>query len=267
MTATFSLWHKHMRKFFRNPEAAFGMLLQPILWLVLFGVGMEAMLGRRGSISLTEGSAGVESYIGFMVPGIILFSALSGAVSGGATLLDERLRGIIKEYLAAPIPRYSILLANALSTVTKGLFQAGIILVLALFFGSRVAPNPLGWLGGLLVIGLYGLGIAGLALAVAARVNSTLGYHGLIALDLPLLFASNALYPLDILPGWMQWVARFNPTTYAIDAMRWLVYNIHYEGQANLWLSVGIVSGFAVLGMMLAVRAFRREIKQRGGAA
>jgi ABC-2 type transport system permease protein len=118
-----------------------------------------------------------------------------------------------------------------------------------------------------LIIALYGLGIAGLALAVAARVNSTLGYHGLIALDLPLLFASNALYPLDILPGWMQWVARFNPTTYAIDALRWLVYGIRYEGQVNLWLSAVVVTGFALLGMLLAVRAFRNEIRQRGGAA
>jgi len=267
MMATFSLWHKHMRKFFRSPEAAFGMLLQPILWVGLFGVGMQAMLGMASNVSMPAGGGGSGSYIGFMVPGIILFSALAGAVSGGATLLDERLRGIIKEYLVAPIPRYSILLANAFSTVTKGLFQAAIILVLALFFGSQVALNPLGWLGGLLIIALYGLGIAGLALAVAARVNSTLGYHGLIALDLPLLFASNALYPLDILPGWMQWVARFNPTTYAIDALRWLVYGIRYEGQINLWLSVAVVTGFALLGMLLAVRAFQREIKERGGVA
>jgi ABC-2 type transport system permease protein len=266
MTATFNLWHKHMRKFFRNPEAAFGMLLQPILWVVLFGIGMQAMLSMGSSMQPALSQAG-SNYIGFMVPGIIMFSALSGAISGGATLLDERLRGVMKEYLVAPIPRYSILLANALSTVTKGLFQSLIILVLALFFGSQVASNPLGWLGGLLVVTFYGLGVAGLALAVAARVNSTLGYHGLIALDLPLLFASNALYPLDVLPGWMQWIARLNPTTYAIDAIRRLVYGIQYEGQTGLWFGILVVVLFSAFGMLLAVMAFRGEVKRHGGAA
>ncbi len=266
MTATTSMWNKHMKKFFRSPEAAFGMLLQPILWVALFGIGMQGMVSMgTGQMDLSQVFGG--SYIAFMVPGIIAFSALSGAVAGGATLLDERLRGIVKEYLAAPIPRYSILLANALSTVTKGLFQSIVIIVVAIFLGAHLSGNPLGWLAGLASISLYGLGIAGLALAVAARVNSTMGYHGLIALDLPLLFASNALYPLDVLPRWMQWVARVNPTTYTIDTLRSMTYGITYSGQANNWLSFGVLIAFAVMGIALATRAFGAVVKQRGGAA
>src|SRR5690606_7972102 len=175
-----------MTKFFRSPEAAFGMLMQPILWVLLFGVGMQAMF-RMGGAGTAMEQAFPGDYIGFMLPGIIAFSALSGAVSGGANLLDERLRGIVKEYLVAPIPRYSVLLGNALSTVTQGLFQAAVIVLVGLLLGSRLGPNPLGWLAGLLVIALYALGVAGLALAVAAKVGSTMGYHGLIALNLPLL--------------------------------------------------------------------------------
>lgn len=265
MAAAFNLWHKHMKKFFRNREAALGMLLQPILWVALFGIGMQAMM-QLGGGRAAGGERFGGSYLGFMVPGIIAFSALSGAIAGGATLLDERLRGIVKEYLVAPIPRYSILLGNALSTVTKGLFQAVVIVVIGLAFGSRLGSSPLGWLGGLALITLYGLGVAGLALAVAARVQSTLGYHGLIALNLPLLFASNALYPADVLPGWMQVIVRLNPTTYVIDGVRRLMYGIVTPGQAGLGLSLAVTGAFALLGLGLAAFAFRRTVAQRGGA-
>jgi ABC-2 type transport system permease protein len=270
MTATFDLWHKHMTKFFRNGEATFGMLLQPVLWVVLFGVGMQAMLEAGGGGLLPQSSSGGgvsgAGYIGFMLPGIITLSALAGAVAGGATLLDERLRGIVKEYLVAPIPRYSILLANALSTVTKGLFQALVIVLIGLAFGAKLAPDPASWGLALLFAGLYTLGIAGLALAVAAVVSSTLGYHGLIALDLPLLFASDAFYPLDVLPSWMGWIARLNPTTYVIDTLRRLMYGVSYAGQMPGWLSALVLVGFAALGMALATLAFRAEIRARGGA-
>jgi len=242
------------------------MLLQPVLWVVLFGVGMQALLSSGGAGSELLDVFGGE-YIGFMVPGIIALSALAGAVAGGATLLDERLRGVIKEYLAAPIPRYSILLGSALSTATKGIFQAVIIAALGIVLGSRILIDPLGWLASLVIISLYAVGISGLALAVAARVSSTLGYHGLIALDLPLLFASSALYPVALLPGWMQWIARFNPTTYVIDAVRHLMYGINYVGQANLIVAFAVVSGFAVFGMTLATFSFRGQIRKQGGAA
>lgn len=265
MAATFTLWKKHMTRFFRSPEAAFGMLMQPILWVLLFGVGMQALLTGGGMDMGLPGAIGSD-YTGFIIPGIIVLSALAGAVAGGSTLLDERLRGVIKEYLAAPIPRYSVLLANALSTATRGLFQAVVIALLGLVLGAGLQPDPLGWLLAVLYLTLYAVGIAGLALAVAARVSSSLGYHGLIALDLPLFFASSALYPVILLPGWMGWIARLNPTTYVIDAVRDLLYGITYPGQAGLGLAFAVTLGFALLGMTLATLSFRAEVRKTGGA-
>lgn len=266
MTAAITLWHKHMTKFFRNPEAAFGMLLQPVLWVLLFGLGMRAVLGT-GLADDLFGDAFGGDYIGFMVPGIIALAALSGAVAGGSIMLQERLNGIVKEYLAAPIPRYSILAGSALSTATKGVFQAVIIAALGLVLGSSISGNPVGWVTSMIYVALYATGMAGLALAVAASVNSTLGYHGLIALDLPLLFASNALYPLVLLPEWMQVVARLNPTTYCIDAVRSLMYGITYAGQANNWVSLAVLVGFAAFGVGLATLAFRAQVRRSGGTA
>ncbi|MBO9319483.1 MAG: ABC transporter permease, partial [Chloroflexus sp.] len=118
MYATYVIWTRHMRKFVQQTEELFGLALQSVLWVVLFGVGM------RGMIS----SIGGNDYMSFILPGIIALSALGGAVGGGMVLLDERLRGIVKEYLAAPIPRLSILLGSAASTATKALFQAILML-------------------------------------------------------------------------------------------------------------------------------------------
>jgi ABC-2 type transport system permease protein len=250
MYATLTIWSRHMTKFFHNREELGGLLIQPILWIVLFGVGMSAMVGNASG----------SDYMSFMVPGILALTALGGAVGGGMALLDERLRGILKEYLAAPIPRLSILLGNAASTTTKALFQAAIILLIGAAMGARITLNPLGWLALIALLTCFTLGFAGIALAVAARSSSIMGYHGLIFLfNLPLLFASNALYPLASMPGWIRTLALLNPTTYLIDALRALVF----QGSATLPvpLSFAVVVGFALLGLALALWSFRRAIR------
>lgn len=239
-----------MRKFFRSREELGGLLIQPILWVALFGIGMGAI------VSSVSGS----DYMSFLLPGILALTALGGAAGGGMALLDERLRGILKEYLVAPIPRLSILMGSVASTTTKGLFQVVIILVLGLLLGARLSPNPLGWLALVVLITLFTVGFAGLALAVAARSRSIMGYHGMLFLfNLPLLFASNALYPLQELPGWMRVIALLNPATYLIDATRALAFG----GTATLplALSFAVTALLAAGGMWLALVSFQRTIR------
>jgi ABC-2 type transport system permease protein len=249
MHATYVIWNKHMQKFFRSVEELVGLALQSVLWVVLFGVGMRGLVPQVGN----------NDYLSYMLPGIIALSALSGAVGGGVILLDERLRGIVKEYLAAPIPRLSILLGNATSTATKALFQAVLMLIVGVLMGARLAVNPVGWIGALAILGLFAIGFSGLALAVASVSRSMAGYHGMIFLfNLPLLFASNALYPLDVLPGWMRVIVLANPTTYLIDAMRTLAFGA--PPTLPLLLSFVVVLIFAALCTWLALSLFRRSI-------
>jgi ABC-2 type transport system permease protein len=246
MDATITIWSKHMMKFARNREESIGLALQSLLWVVLFGVGMRALIP----------DAPGGDYMSFVVPGIIALSALSGAVGGGTVLLDERLRGIMKEYLAAPIPRLSILMGNAASTTTKALIQALIIVVVGALMGARFTLNPLGWLAALVLLVLFSLGFAALALAVAARTSSMMGYHGLIfLLNLPVLFASNALYPLAILPTWMQIITLINPATYAIDGLRATAFGA--PAALPLGLSLAVLVGFCALSVWLALLSFR----------
>jgi len=259
MSAALVLWSKHMRKLRVHPEEAVGLLIQPILWVVLFGFGMKGLLGPS-----LEG--GGDAYATFMVPGIVALTALGGAIGGGLVWLNERTLGIAKEYLAAPIARLSILMGNALSIMTKTMFQAIVILVVGVLIGAQGSLDPLGWLGGLALIALYGLGFAGIALAFASKANDPGAYHMVIFLiNLPLLFISNALYPLASMPGWMEVIARANPTSYAVDGMRQTFFDsgatLENAELLSLWLCFVVVAAFAVFGISVAYFAFTRSIK------
>lgn len=239
-----------MHKFFRNGEELGGLLIQPVLWVALFGLGMGALVKQISG----------NDYLSFIMPGIVALTALGGAAGGGMALLDERLRGIMKEYLVAPIPRLSILLGSAASATTKALFQVVIIVGLGALLGAHFTANPLGWVETLVLITLFTLGFAGVALAVAARSSSIMGYHGMLFLfNLPLLFASNALYPLGQMPGWIRVLSLLNPTTYLIDATRATAFG--GSSSIPLWISMVIVLLLAVAGTMLALASFRRTIR------
>jgi ABC-2 type transport system permease protein len=193
IAAATSIWRKHVGKFLGNPEELFGVIVQPILWVVLFGVGMRS--------AVTIGAGVGDDYVGFMLPGIVALSAMGGAIGGGMVWLDERTRGIVREYLVAPVPRLAILLGNVGSTLTKALVQALVIFVVGLLMGAAVSGDALGWLVALALLVGYAAGFSGLALAVASITDDLMAYHATIMLlNLPVLFLSSALYPLAALP-------------------------------------------------------------------
>jgi ABC-2 type transport system permease protein len=259
MNATILLWQKQMKKTLIHPEEIVGMLIQPILWVILFGVGMRSLMGAAA-----PGSG--NDYMTFMIPGIVALTAVSAAIAGGSTWLNERLIGIVKEYLVAPIPRLSILMGNASSIVTKVLFQSIIILIVGLLMGARLSDNPGGWLGGLLLIAGYGIGFSGMALAVASATDSPAGYHMMIfLLQLPLLFLSNSLYPLQTLPLWMRLGTYLNPTTYVVTGLRQMTLaatpTMGVTASIPLWLCCLVTAGFAVAGTATALNAFKKAIR------
>ncbi len=259
MNATILLWQKQMKKALVHPEEIVGMLIQPILWVILFGVGMRSLMGTS-----TPGSG--NDYMTFVVPGIVALTAVGAAIAGGSTWLTERLIGIVKEYLVAPIPRLSILMGNASSIVTKVLIQSFVILIVGLLMGAKLSDNPLDWVSGFLLIAGYGVGFSGFALAVASSTDSSEGYHMMIfLLQLPLLFLSNSLYPLETLPSWMRIGAYANPTTYVVTGLRQTTLGptptMGVVANIPLWLCFVVAAGFAVFGMSMALKAFKKAIR------
>lgn len=258
MNAAAIIWNKQMGKFARNGEESIGALIQPVLWVVMFGIGMRSLLAP----TLGDG----DTYVSFMLPGIIALTVLSGATGGGMGWLLERVQGIVKEYVVAPIARISILLGNAASIMTKALLQSAIILLVGVLVGATVGGSVADWLGALVLILLFGVGFSGIALAAGSSTDDIGAYHMMIALlQLPMLFMSNALYPLDALPTWLAWVARFNPASYLVDGLRQTILTDGLSMAGSellpLWVCVAVCAVFAILGMVLALGVFRKSMR------
>ena len=251
------IWKKHMLKFMLNTEESIGMLIQPILWLVLFTVGMKGLM--------SSGPVG-DNYVDFVIPGIVSLTALGAAIGGGTVWLLERTQGHVKEYLVAPMSRFSILSGNTMSIVTKSLLQSLVIFIVGIIMGAAVYVHPVRWITAFFIIALYAIGFAGIAIAVASKVDDFMAYHALIfLLNLPLLFMSNALYPLDSLPRWMYYGAMANPTSYVVDGMRQTLLKNGTTIAGNkiipLWLCFLVVGIFALLGMSLGYLSFKKSLK------
>jgi ABC-2 type transport system permease protein len=246
------IFRKHMLKFRSNSMEIGGTLGWPLLWVATFGIGM-------GRVIDTD-TLGGGTYLAFITPGIIALTALSGAVNSGMTLLEEKIKGILKEYFVAPIPRLGILLASTASGLVKTLIQSLIILAIALLFGARLDTNLPGIFGALLFLLLYVMAFVGFSNGVAARSRSIGGYHMLLfVLNLPLLFLSNALYPLATMPTWMQVLAYLNPTTYAVDGLR---HTLFCNGSLPIPLSLAVLLGFAVLCNWFGLRSYQKILEQ-----
>ncbi len=252
------LWQKHMLKFFQNGEEMFGTMIQPILWVGLFGMGM-------GGLADAGGMGGQGSYISFMLPGIMALSLLGGAIGGGMVWLDERSKGIAKAYMAAPIPRASIVAGNLGSTISKGVIQGLIILLVGTLLGARLtlAPAEIGL--ALVLLLFFAVGFGGIALSMASVTEDLMAYHAMIMLlNLPILFLSNALYPLGSMPRWMQAAIRINPTTYLVDGLRQTILQTDVGADSTpLPICLAVTTGFALLGFLLARGSINKQTRSK----
>lgn len=245
LTAARAVAAKHLRVFLRTPMEVTLTLFAPVLWLVMFGVALDSVLGAR-----MPGVTG--SYLPFLAPGLVALTALTASLFAGATFFLEVDRGQARQYLAAPMARVEYYLGLAGSATVKTIVQSAILLVLAIPLGLGV--QPVGALAGLGLVGLFAIGAFGVSAWLATLSPSFEAYHGLlIVLNLPLLFLSDALYPLQGLPTWLAATASVNPLTHLIEVLRWLVV-----GQASplgLGVNATVLSAFVLVGIAAGARA------------
>ncbi len=257
-TGVYTLWRKHMKKFSRSVMEIGGTLFTPILWMLLFGLSMNGMARDMKSLPANT------NYLAYITPGIMLLTGLSAAIIGGSTLLMERTSGVIKEYLIAPVPRLAVLLGTMASGLTKALLQSVLILALGLLLGSGLSWNPLTLLAGLVFVMIYALGFVGVAAAFASKSRGMESYHALITIfNLPLLFLSNALYPLAQMPAFLAALAYLNPTTYAVDATRHLFYGSATE--IGLLIDLPALLIFMLLSVWWGYRSFQKSVANPAG--
>jgi ABC-2 type transport system permease protein len=189
--------------------------IQPVLWLLLFG-------GVFGRLRLLP--EGMGSYLDFVAPGILAQSVMTISIFQGITLVWERDQGTLQKYLVSPMPRSALVLGKGFGSGVRGVVQAFTISLLALIMGVHLSANPLAWLGAVLFVFLGAIFFTTLSLMIAALVRSRERVQGLGQLIMmPVFFASNALYPVDIMPTYVSVLATFNPLSYMVDGLRALM--------------------------------------------
>jgi ABC-2 type transport system permease protein len=203
------------RKLRHDPTDIFTRAVQPALWLLVFG----EVLGRVRAIP-----TGGRPYLDFLAPGILAQSVLFIAIFAGIAIIWERDLGIIHKFLASPTPRAALVLGKAFAAGVRGLTQAVIVYLLALVLGVHMNWNPLNILGVIVVVILGAACFSTFSLVIACLVKTRERFMGIgQVLTMPLFFASNAIYPILLMPTWLQVVARCNPLSYEVDALRALM--------------------------------------------
>ncbi len=212
---TLNITEWEIRKLRHDPTDLITRAVQPALWLVIFG----EVFSRIRAIPTN----GVQ-YIDFLAPGILAQSVLFISIFYGIAIIWERDLGVIHKYLASPIPRSTIVLGKAISAGIRTLPQAIIIYILALILGVHMNPNPLAILGVIVLVMLGAACFSTFSMIIACLLKTRDRVMGIgQVLTMPLFFASNAIYPIAIMPGWLQVIAHGNPLTYVVDGIRMLM--------------------------------------------
>jgi len=230
------LWHDPMELLTRA--------IQPVLWLLLFGEVMGRIQGLN-----TNGLP----YLDFLAPGILAQSVLFIAIFYGISAIWERDMGVLQRYLVSPTPRSALVLGKALTSAVRALSQAIVVYLVSLAIGITLTFEPLHLLGTVLMI-VLGAGVfATFSLVIACIVRTRERFMGMSqVLTMPVFFASNAIYPLDLMPAWLLVVARINPLTYEVDALRALMLR---DGVATIGVGTDFLVLLGIFAALVAIAA------------
>lgn len=197
--------------------------VQPALWLLIFG----EVFNNIRNLPIPGGF----SYVQYIAPGVLAQSVLFVAIFYGITIVWERDVGLLTKLLSTPSPRLAIVVGKALAAGVRGIFQGVMIFALALIIGVNLRFDPLDVAGVFLVVVLFAMCFASLSMTLASFLKTRDRMMGIgQAITIPLFFGSNAIYPISLMPGWLQAVSRFNPLTYVVDAMRSMLLTGDYTG-------------------------------------
>jgi ABC-2 type transport system permease protein len=263
LRAIYIVWWRDILRFWRDRIRLIASFAQPMLYLVVFGSGLSAALGRGFA------GAGDVSYTQFIYPGVIAMTVLFTSIFAGMSIVWDREFGFMKELLVAPIDRTAIAIGKTLGGGTQALIQGLVLLVLAPFVGVTLTLESVLELVGLMIVLAFGLSAMGVA--IAARTRSMQGFQVVMNfLMMPMLFLSGALFPLVGLPAWMTVLTRLDPAAYGIDPVRRVLLGgsgfpverlamTIFDETVPIVLESAIVVAFGLVMLALAARSFQHR--------
>jgi ABC-2 type transport system permease protein len=204
------------------------MVIQPLIWLLLYGQLFSRVGALRG---------GASSYIEFLTPGIICMNAFFGGSWSGMAMIADLDRHVIDRFLAAPTLRFALILSQVVRAGIIAVIQALILLLLGLALGVRIHGGAAGWFVVFAAAALLAMTFSGFSHGIALTVRRE---ASMIAaanfVGLPLMFLSAILIPQGRMPNWIQLVSRFNPVNWGVHAARNAILAGGHWGASGLYL-------------------------------
>ena len=247
----YTVFWREMKRYKKSRSGVLIRLIQPAVWIVVIGNTFA------GTQPLIEAVGFDGEYIEFMAPGVIVLTAIFTSIFGGVNTLWDRRYGFMNKVLMSPISRVSIALGKMLAISMIAAMQAALIIAIALAIGvSYPGAGAIALVMGIVV--LFSLGFSGISVAVAATAKSQETFWGMINfLGMPLFMLSPALFPLELLPDWLSFVAKLNPVTYTVLLIRSLMTGVG-EG-VSTFTSLGVIAAFVIVMVFVAGYVFTRE--------
>lgn len=239
MKKIYILWLRQIKRYLRSRSRIVGSLAQPLLFLLSLGYGFGPVFQQ----------AGQGNYINFLAPGIIGMSIIFTSIFSGMEIIWDRQFGFLKETLVAPMPRINIMIGRTLGGATVATLQGVIVFFISMIAGFR--PNN--WLlilPAVLVMALISLLFTAIGTAVASKLEDMQGFQLIMNfLVMPLFFLSGALFPLQGLPKTIGIIAKLDPLSYGIDALRYLLIGVsHFGLTIDLIVLSSVTAFFLILG-------------------
>jgi ABC-2 type transport system permease protein len=247
---TLAMAQAEMRKLRHDHLDIITRSVQPLLWLFIFGTALSR------NRTLTSGTLDYRAYI---APGVMAQAAMFIAIFYGLSVIWERDVGQLQRLLATPLSRSSIVLGKAAGACVRALVQAVLLLAVLAVAGIGVRWTLTGVVGTLAMLILGTAAFACMSMLLAALIKERERFMGVGQLIMmPLFFASSALYPLAIMPGWLRAIARVNPLTYEVQGLRQMLVGV--GGAGVVWLDFLVVGSFFVVMLAAATRAYPKAI-------
>jgi ABC-2 type transport system permease protein len=245
--ATAAVTQAEIRKLLRDPTELVSRAVQPVLWLAVFGQVFSKVRGIP---------TGNLSYLDFMAPGILAQSILFSAIFYGIAIIWERDLGIVHKLLVTPAPRTALVLGKAVAAGLRGLVQAVVVYLVALGLSVDIRWDLWAMVSVALAVFLGSCIFATFSLVIACIVKTRERFMGIgQVLTMPLFFASNAIYPLELMPGWLKAIATVNPLTYLVDALRDSMI-VGGHGMYPIGMSFGVMLAVFLLLLAIASRLY-----------
>jgi ABC-2 type transport system permease protein len=243
LSGVYAIWQREMLTFFREKPRIVSAVINPLFWLVTFGVGLGASVNIAG-----------VNYEQYIFPGILMQTFLFTSIFYGAYLVWDRRIDLLKAVLVTPLSRSSIFFGKVLGGVTFSLVEAAIILAFGVAINVNYTLVSIALTLVIVIIACSGLTAVGLT--IGSLMTSPEGFQLITTFVIfPLFFLSGALFPLDNLPSYLTTLTVANPLTYIVDSLRSLLFGLQYFGTIE---NILVMLGFAAVANLVGIIAFRR---------